>query len=286
MLRFFKDFIFGLKMTVHAVRFIVKHKFYWFMLIPAVLMLLIYYLGSLIMEHQFTTQAENMNDIIWYLLFLLVEISIAVLLMKFSKYLVITILSPLISEISMRTEKILVGRTYPFSWRQLYHDIRRAYRIIIRNLMWEYAFFIIIFLVSYVGWKNPTTAPVFYLTFVIGFFYYGFGFLDYILERLRKDIDESIIFVRQHRGLATAIGAVYSVLILMPVDIGALFNWSQMYESPSDFFGRFFFHLFLWMCASAAPILAIVTATLSMHELVDLGKNPYSIKVAEKAKIS
>ena len=251
------------------------------MLIPAALMLLIYYVGSLILQHSVKIQADNMNEIIWHLIYLMLEISIAVLLMKFSKYLVIAILSPLISEISMKTEKILVGRTYPFSWRQLYHDILRALRIIVRNMMWEYTFFLIIFLVSYLGWKDPVSSPIFYLTFAIGFYYYGFGFMDYILERLRLDMDQSISFVRKHRGLTVAIGTVYSVLILVPVDISALFDWTNFAINPLGFLSRFFLHLLLWAMASAAPILAIVTATLAMHDLVDLSTNKHSQKIVE-----
>lgn len=279
--RFFKDLFLGFRSAYRAGKFIIEHKLYWFMLIPAALMLLIYYIGSLILQHSVKIQADNMNEIIWYLIYLMLEISIAVLLMKFSKYLVIAILSPLISEISMKTEKILVGRTYPFSWRQLYHDIRRALRIIVRNMMWEYTFFLIIFLVSYLGWKDPVSSSIFYITFAIGFYYYGFGFMDYILERLRLDMDQSISFVRKHRGLAVAIGTIYSVLILVPVDIGALFDWSSFSADPINFLSRFFLHLLLWAMASAAPILAIVTATLAMHDLVDLSSNKHSQKIVE-----
>src|SRR5690606_4083313 len=135
----------------------------------------------------------------------------------FSKYLVVILLSPMISHLSMKTEKILTGNTYPFSFNQLIQDIKRATKIVIRNLMWEYFFFLIILIVSFLGWENPRSSPVFYLTFVIGFFYYGFAFLDYINERRRLDIDESIIFVRNHRGLAIAIGGFYSLLILVPL---------------------------------------------------------------------
>ena len=45
------------------------------------------------------------------------------------------------------------------------------------------------------------------------------------------DMDESIIFVRKNRGLAIAIGSVYSVMILVPVDLGAFFDWSNL---PND----------------------------------------------------
>jgi len=273
-MRFINDAILGFRSIFGAIRFIIQHKFYWYMIIPAILMLFIYGLGARILESSIEPTANNMNDITWFMLYLLIEISVAILMMKFAKYLVIAILSPLISVLSTKTERILTGKKYPFSFRQLIHDIKRAYRIIVRNLMWEYTFFIIIFIVSYFGWEDPLHSPVFYLTFVIGFYYYGFGFLDYILERRKMDLDESILFVRKHRGLAVVIGLIYSVMILVPVDIGALFNWSGFSNDPLLFLGRFALHFFLWILASAAPIVAIVTATISMHELIDLNTEP------------
>ena len=278
-MRFINNFIFGIKSYYKAIKFIIEHKFYWYLAIPAILMLIIYKLGAMVKAHYVSPQAENMNEMVWYLIYLMIEISIAILLMKFSKYLVVVILSPLISSLSMKTEKILTGNTYPFNFRQLVHDIKRAFRIVVRNLMWEYFFFLIIFLVSILGWEDPKSSPVFYLTFVIGFFYYGFAFLDYINERRRLNMDQSITFVRDHRGLAIAIGCVYSLLILVPVDLGALFDWSHFGESPMDTIGKFLLHLLLWLLASAAPILAIVAATIAMDDLVDLKSNRYSQKV-------
>jgi len=278
-MRFFKNLLFGFKAYIKAVKFIIKHKWYWYLAIPAVLMLIIYKLGAMVMNHHIATRAENVNEIVWYLIYIMAEIAIAILLMKFAKYLVVIILSPLLSSLSMKTEKILTGKTYPFDFKQLVHDIKRAMKIVVRNIMWETLFIIIIFIVSYIGWEDPAKSPIFYLTYAIGFFYYGFGFLDYINERRRLDMDQSITFVRDYRGMTIAIGCVYSVLLLVPVDLGALFDWSNFGEDATGTLGRFFLHLFLWLCASAAPILAIVAATIAMHDLVDLGTNEYSQKI-------
>ncbi|MCH2231535.1 MAG: hypothetical protein MK105_14445 [Crocinitomicaceae bacterium] len=278
-MRFIKNFLFGMKAYIKAIKFIIEYKLYWYLIFPAILMLIIYKLGSMVKNNRVVPEAENMNEIVWYLLYVLIEISVALLLMKFAKYLVVVILSPLISHLSMKTEKILTGNTYPFSLSQLIHDIKRAMRIVIRNFMWEYFFFLIIFLVSVLGWDDPKSSPIFYLTFVIGFFYYGFAFMDYINERRRLDIDASIVFVRNNRGLAIAIGSIYSLLILVPVDLGALFDWSNFSISPMNTIGRFLLHLLLWLCAAAAPILAIVAATIALDDLVDLKSNKYSTKV-------
>lgn len=284
-MRFLKNLLFGYRAYFKAFRFVIEHKLYWYLIFPAVLMIIIYSIGAEIKQHYVHAEATNMNEIVWYMIYLMIEISVAILLMKFAKYLVVVILSPLISHLSMKTEKILTGNTYPFSFRQLVHDIKRAMRIVVRNLMWEYFFFVIILLVSFLGWEDPKSSPVFYLTFVIGFFYYGFAFLDYINERRRLDIDQSIQFVRQNRGLAISIGSIYSLLILVPVDIGALIDWSGFNENPGEVLGRFFLHLALWISASAAPILAVVASTIAMNDLVDLKSNPFSKKSEENTQI-
>ena len=137
-------------------------------------------------------------------------------------------------------------------------------------------------IVSIIGWEDPKSSPVFYLTFVIGFYYYGFAFLDYINERRRLTMDESIEFMRQNRGLAIVIGGMYSILILVPVDISVLFNYSAFNQDFLSALGRFSLNLFLWICASAAPILAIIAATIAMDDLVDLSTNEHSIHEDEE----
>lgn len=270
-MQFFKNFFFGLRSYWKAILFVKQHKFYWYIAIPAVFMIGIYKLGESIQQRKYTPAAENMNDIVWFLIRMLVEISIALLLMKFAKYLVVILLSPLLAHLSEKTERILTGKVHPFNFSQFLKDVQRGIRIAIRNFMWEYFFFIIIFLVSYLGWQNPKSAPIFYLTFAIGFFYYGFSFIDYVNERRKLSVDESIIFIRQRRGLAIAIGSVYSFLILVPVDLGVLFSLSGFKTHEFMYaLGQYLVHLILWIAASASPILAIVASTIAMNDLLDL----------------
>lgn len=266
-----KNLLIGLKAYLKAIRFIREHKFYWYIIIPALFMLGIYKIGEHIQEKAVDIQVHNMNEIIWFLIHMMVEISIALLLMNFAKYLVVILLSPLLAHLSEKTERILTGNKYPFDFQQLFHDVRRGIRIAIRNLMWQYFFFLIIFLVSAIGWKEPEKAPIFYFIYVIAFYYYGFSFIDYVNERRKLNMDESIHFVRMNRGLAVAIGMVYSILILVPVDLSVIFSFSSFKDG--DFLvglGAFFLHLILWFCAATAPILAIVAATIAMNDVVDL----------------
>ena len=284
-MKFFQDFALGIRSYWKAVGFIKTHKLYWYLPIPAVLMLLIYYVGSKFASWQADWSAEdgclvcsNMNETIWFLLKMLLSISIGLVLMKFAKYIVVVILSPMLSIISQVVEKKLTSNQYPFSLQQTIHDVKRGLRIAMRNVMWEYVFFIIILIVSALGWDEVHKSPVFYLTFAIGFFYYGFSFIDYVNERRRLDIDQSIHFIRNHRGLAIAIGSIYSIFILVPVNLGAMVNFQGFLDHPFETLGTVLFQFLLWMLASIAPILTIVAATIAMDDLVDLSKNIYADK--------
>jgi CysZ protein len=280
---FFKQLALGFRSYVRAVQFIRTHKLYWYFFIPAALMLLIYFIGNEISTWQASwdprlgcTECATMNDTIWFLIKMLLSITIGLTLMKFSKYIVVILLSPLFSVLSQIVEKKITGKTYPFNLRQTVHDVKRGVRIALRNIMWEYIFFFLILMVSMLGWENPQYSPIFYLTYVIAFFYYGFSFIDYINERRRLDIDQSIHFMRNHRGLAIAIGAGYSILILVPVDLGALTDFRDFLDRPFVIIGTVLFQLSLWFLASVSPILAIVAATLAMDELVDLSTNKWA----------
>lgn len=260
----------GLRAYYKAFRFILDHKIYWYVGIPAVLMLGIYQVGYLIRINDPGTSAKNMNEIVWYMIRLLAELSIALLLMRFAKYLVVILLSPLLSHLSQKVEFALTGNAYRFNLGQIIHDVKRGFRIAMRNIMWEYFFFLIVYLVAMLGWKNADESPLLYLIFVIGCFYYGFSFLDYINERLQLDVDQSVRFARKNRGLAVAIGAVYSIMILVPVQLDALFNWTTFQTDPLQFMGSFLLNFLLWLCAAFAPIWSIVAATIAMNDLMDL----------------
>lgn len=284
-MNFFKHFALGIRSYWKAIGFIKTHKLYWYLPIPALLMLLIYYVGSRFAawqagwsDEQGCLECTNMNETIWFLLKMLLSISIGLILMKFAKYIVVVVLSPLLSIISQIVEKKLTTNKYPFSLQQTLHDVKRGLRIAMRNVMWEYVFFLIILIVSAFGWDEVHKSPFFYLTFAIGFFYYGFSFIDYINERRRLDIDQSIHFIRNHRGLAIAIGSIYSIFILVPVDLGKMVDYNGFLDHPFQTLGTSLFQFLLWMLASIAPIFTIVAATIAMHDLVDLNTNEFAEK--------
>jgi CysZ protein len=270
---FFHEFLLGLNSFWKALVFIRTHRLYWYMLLPAALMPGIYALGAYLLKQPVAAELFTVNDIIWFVLGQLFQISVAILFMKFTKYLVVLVLSPLLTHLSQRTEKILTGKVYPFDFNQFMKDVRRALRITVRNLLWHYSLVMVVILIALAGWHTYQDAPVTVFTFVIGFYYYGFSFIDYVNERRKLSVDESVQFMRKHRGLAVAIGAVYSLMILLPLDTDVVFGLNVTKEGFLAGLGQFLLHIFLWICASAAPVITIVAATIAMNDLLKMKRN-------------
>jgi CysZ protein len=116
----------------------------------------------------------------------LLKLAVAYLLWKVNKYLVLVLLSPLLAYASERTEEVLTGASFPFSWG--------------------------------IAWVVPPVAPVVaVLLFVVSAYFYGFSMFDYIMERRRLSVRHSVRAVNDRMGAVLANGALFSVLMKVPV---------------------------------------------------------------------
>lgn len=284
-MNFFQLLGLGYKNYIKGIRFLLEHKLYWFILFPLILFAGVYWLGLYFeaVEHDIgrelvanALQLESLRAITWRTIQMLFFDSLNMIFTKFTLYIVVIILSPLLALLSERIENILTGNKYKFSFIQLAHDIRRGMQIAMRNIFWEYFFIVIILGIA--SFFNSTIKDILIISLpvAIGFYFYGFAFIDYINERRRLNIQQSIYFVSKHKGLAIAIGSIYSIFFLsffyvfrgfskLPTDTGTQLLWGTIL-------------VITFILAALAPILAITSATLSMHELVDLGKNDFAVK--------
>lgn len=159
------------------------------------------------------------------------------------KYVMLIVLSPIMSVVSARVETKITGKANDssFSLSQVINDLLRGIRITLRNLSREMILMLILFVLSFVPTFGIVTAP---LMFLIQVYYVGFGNMDYFMER-HFDVRGASSFVSRHKGLAIANGMLFTGLLFVPV-IG----------------------LFL------APMLATVSATtMSLERIPDLHLN-------------
>jgi CysZ protein len=248
-----------------------------YFLIPFTLLGGIYYYGYKLQTNVFEAKLDSINGLVWYLIYALIEVSVGLLLMRFAKYMVVALLSPLLAHISEKTERILTGVKQPYSWHQFKEDIIRAVKLIIRNFIWYYLYFLIIQLVAFIFWEKPSESPLQWLNVLICAYYYGFSFMDYVNERRRRSVNESIAFIRNHSGLAISIGLLYYFMIFVPVDLKIFFNYSLTLANTLELFTQ----LFWWILASSAPIFGIVAATIAMNEI-----DPAKSVESEKTNLS
>lgn len=250
---FLKHFFMGLASYYKAMVFIYRNQLWYYFVFPLGCSLLLYYWGNMLLNNLYSYDLghpETIRQLIWEMikmLLLYMEVFIAI---ELRKYIVVIVLSPMIGRLSLTTEELLTGNKYPFSFKQFWKDNQRAVRIIFGNLVIQYAISLVwIILTLIIPPLQPYSGGI---LLAIGFYFYGFGMIDYVNERRRLNIDESVGFVRKHAGFAIAIGGVFSLMFLLPYEIGVTF----------------------------APVLAIVAATIGMHDLVDLRKNKFAVKAS------
>lgn len=292
-MNFFQLLGLGYKNYVKGIGFLIRHKLYWFIIFPLVLFAGVYLLGIYFANVEKDIAADlvdnreeytTLNSVTWLSLKVLLFDSLYVVFTKFTLYIVVIILSPILALLSERIEKILTGNKYAFNFKQLINDIKRGIQIAMRNIFWEYFFIVIILgIASFFGGGTVKNVLIFSLPIAIGFYFYGFAFLDYVNERRRLNIQQSVYFVSKHRGLAISIGSIYSIFFL------SFFYVFRGYDKlPSDTSTQLFWGTILvltFFLAAIAPILAITSATLSMHDLVDLNTNEYAVKGKAKSPV-
>lgn len=140
----------------------------------------------------------------------------------FSKYLILILLSPLFALLSESTEEKINGNKFPFSIKQLFIDIFRGIGISLRNMLFEYFFIAICFIITILFPPLAFITTPFLL--FVSWYYVGFTMLDYNFERHKMNISQSTRFTRKNMGLACGIGIVYAFFMLLPAFIGLMFG--------------------------------------------------------------
>jgi CysZ protein len=142
--------------------------------------------------------------------------------LKLNKYLSLALLSPMMALLSEKTYDILTGEKNPFSLAQLMQDIVRGGLLALRNLLIELLLTIIVWgiilaLMLFLPFLVFILAPLAsVLVFFIGSYYYGFSVLDYVNERQKLNVKESIADIRSTRSLSIGLGSIFSILFVVP----------------------------------------------------------------------
>lgn len=246
-----KEIVIAIQSYLEAQRFISRHKLWKWILIPGFLYTLMFMAGIwlfwvtsneatqlLLNKTGIREWLENFKNGWMNFLVIICQIIIWMVSLMFYfslfKFIFLIIGSPLFSYLSEKTDTILTGKDFPFSFSKLMNDAWRAIKIALRNLLWQSLYMLSLFLLSFFplfGWVTPLVG------LLVECYYLGFSMLDYSSERNNLSAMQSIQFIGRHKGLAIGNGFVFYLMHLVPI-IG-------------------------WLLA---PSYAVIAATLSLHK--------------------
>lgn len=221
-----KEIVIAFQSYYEAHRFILKHKLWKWILIPGILYAILfavsmYFFGkSATAVIEYLTQATHLSEWIQKFrnsflgfLFTFAGIILWLVLMLFYfslfKYLWLIIGSPVFAYLSEKTESIMEGREFNFSFPHLLRDAGRGIRLAVRNMLWQTVYIISLLLLTLVpvaGWITPLIA------LMVECYYYGFSMMDYSCDRHKLSAQQSIPFIGRHKGLAIGNGLLFYLM--------------------------------------------------------------------------
>ena len=142
-----KDFKIGLNAYLKAIPFVLKNGFWMYFIIPIIIFIFIYYLGFYFKDMQQLYKAPDDAGFfksIYYFFISGIFLLLSFTFLNFIRYIIIILISPLLSIVSERTERILTGNKYTYSLSQLIKDVKRALNLIIRNIVWEMSLVVLV----------------------------------------------------------------------------------------------------------------------------------------------
>jgi CysZ protein len=246
-----KEIIISIQAYAYAYRFIIKHRLWKWIFIPGLIYTALFCAGIylfavsshsaidfMLQKSGVAEWMEKMQNswLSFLLIFGQIILNLILLLFYFSlfKYLFLIIGSPLFAYLSEKTESIIEGKDFPFSFKQLMKDILRGIRLALRNMLWQTVYTVSVLILSFIpviGWITPL------LALLVECYYLGFSMLDYSCERNKLSTSQSIGFIGRHKGLAIGNGIIFYLMHLVPI-LGWLF----------------------------APSFAVIAATISLYK--------------------
>ena len=224
MSNFISDFRDGISAYGEAWDIIRARKLWGYMLLPGIFSLLF---GGLVIYLAFIFSTDLKDLIVgWYpwdtaretvatIAAILSVILIAASGLMIYKYVVLILVSPFMSLLSETVENYLLGNkeSIAFSLPRAIKETLRGIRVALRNLIREILLTLVLFIVGFIPVIGFISGPA---IFVLQSYYAGFGNMDFTLER-HFGVRESVSFVRSHRGLAVGNGAVFLLILMIPI---------------------------------------------------------------------
>ena len=227
---FFAQFGLGVRSYSKALQLVINNGLWIYFIYPILIYVLLFFFGFRFIHslsdgiEQYILSyinVENANSFFSFLkgflhFFLSIGLQIVFFLVysSISKYIVLILMSPLMAMLSERTETILTGKQYPFDTTRFIKDVFRGIALALRNMFFQLFILLlscVIVWIPVVGWL----CPIFLL--ILSWYFYGFSMLDYVNERKKLNLSQSISYMRKNKGIAIANGFVFSLIFNLPI---------------------------------------------------------------------
>jgi len=230
-MKLFSNLVAALSSYGSALEFIFKNKMKRYFLWPVVLNILffttgLHFLGEVSDELLIWLESfidlerwefwgsEFLSQTVHFILWIILKILVFLILAFLGGHVVLILMSPILAVVSEKTEKILEGTDYPFSFNQLLIDTFRGIQISIRNFIFEMFFIVLLFGLSFVPLLGLVSSPILLL---VSAYYYGFSFIDYNLERKKYKLSESVHYMKKNRGIVIGNGILFAMVLTIPL---------------------------------------------------------------------
>lgn len=128
-------------------------------------------------------------------------------------FLILVLLSPVMSILSENYDAYLTGQKYQFDFLKLVNDIIRAVFVLFIAMILEFTVLVLVFIF---GFLIPDSLETL-ISFISASFFYGFSFYDYSLERYSENTMNSLWFAFTRPLSMILTGAIFSLIMLVPI---------------------------------------------------------------------
>lgn len=129
------------------------------------------------------------------------------------KYILLIVLSPLLTYVTIEIAKSKKDLLKINNQNSFVSSIWRSIKINVRNLTKELIITLALLLLGFIPFMQIIAIP---MLFLVQAYFVGFGFMDYYLEGYYT-FRETITLVYKHKWAAITIGAIITLLMLIPV---------------------------------------------------------------------
>jgi CysZ protein len=243
-----KEIVIAIQGWEEARLFIQKHKLFRWIIIPGVIYTILFIIGMLFffrssdlvvswmsrqlnIENWLQKERSEWLSFLFVMTGMMLRLTLVLLYFSFFKYVILIVGSPVFAFLSEKTESIIEGKEYTYSFKEVKKDCIRNSMLALRNCGWQSVYLlalIVLSLVPLVGWITPVIA------LLMEAYYFGFSMLDYSFARVQFTPAQSVSFTSRHKGLAIGNGLLFYIMHILIV---------------------------------LAPAYAVVAATLTVHKM-------------------